>query len=137
MTINDCCEKHGISKYDLAMKLGISKNVIYKCSRGYKTLNIEAAKKLKEIGIEVGIYGQGKAKNKKQKEKEPEKIILFEPNEFQLSALKQFGNTIVSKKHGPKSVIASFEVYGFNVLVRNFDRSVEDDGSHYVVEVIK
>lgn len=80
MTINDYCEKHGISKYDLAMKLGISKNVIYKCSRGYKTLNIEAAKKLKEIGIEVGIYGQGKAK--KQKEKEPEKIILFEPNEF-------------------------------------------------------
>ena len=59
--------------------------------------------------------------------------------DFQLFALKEYGNTIVSQSIKKEKIINEFKRFGFDVRLRPFERSCQDkeQHTHYVVELVK
>ena len=63
----------------------------------------------------------------------------FKLKEFQLFALSEFGNTIVSIQHKEQDIIDACKDAGFDVTLRKFNYNVfvRESNTHYVVEVRK
>lgn len=78
--------------------------------------------------------------NEKAKEK-PKRIEPIDSSiikDFQMYAIKVYGDTIISKEHKPEEIINEFKRFGVPVRVRGFTTAFKDpsEDTHYVVELI-
>lgn len=96
-------------------------------------------KKMKKIGIEHPYYTHkgrsGSPITKKDGDKNSEKKSSQALKEFQIYAMKEFGNTIVAKRFGSGNIVKEFKKMGFKVRCREFENYEYDEYStHFVVE---
>ena len=98
-------------------------------------------KKMKKLGIEHPYYTHkgrsGAPITKKDSDKNSKKKSSQVLKEFQIYAMKEFGNTIVAKRFGANNIVKEFKKLGFKVSCREFENYEYDEYStHFVVEKI-
>ncbi len=104
-TIFEVMERDGLTQYGFASKYGISHtNINYMLRKGYRGASHELAEHLRKQGVYVPVrtylvppqgngekfYGEPKAKVAK----EPKTFL----KDFQIQAIRAFGNTVIRKK---------------------------------------
>lgn len=144
MTINEYKELHGLSVRRLAEHLGVSFYAVIKWLEGGRATakNVEL---LKGFGIE---HPESKARSKADKEKEAnssKKTLEIKKVKFKSKILKEhhviiireYGNTIISKRHEADEIIKEFAKFGLKVELSDFkDKTHYDWNTHYVVTLI-
>ncbi len=113
MTINEYKSKSGLTNSQLADLLDVSESSVEKYLMG-DTASAAVAKRMANIGIEHpyrrGRVNSGdgvpteKCKREKVKSTFNSKIL----KEHQVVIIREFGNTIVSKKHKAEEIISEF-----------------------------
>lgn len=145
-TIFEVMERDGLTQYGFASKYGISHtNINYMLRKGYRGASHELAEHLRKQGVYVPVrtylvppqgngekfYGEPKAKVAK----EPKTFL----KDFQIQAIRAFGNTVIRKKsekkdvRTPDMIIKEFAKYGLTVKVRDLTSDHNGDDC-YVVE---
>lgn len=139
MTINEYKSENGLTNSQLADLLDVSESSIEKYLMGDAT-SAAVASRMAKLGIEHP-YRRGHVKGgedvpvkkhqcKKVKSKFNSKIL----KEHQVTIIKEFGNTIVSKKHKAEDIINEFARFGLSVELTDFqDKTHYDWNTHYVV----
>ena len=86
----------------------------------------------------LGVWRVDKTKHtKKDGDKNSENKSSQVLKEFQIYAMKEFGNTIVAKRFGSDNIVKEFKKIGFKVRCREFENYEYDEYStHFVVEKI-
>ncbi len=142
MTINEYKSKSGLTNSQLADLLDVSESSIEKYLMG-DTASAAVAKRMSKLGIEHP-YRRGHVKGgedvpvkkhtrKKVKSDFDSKIL----KEYQLSIIKGFGKTIVSKKHKAEDIINEFARFGLSVELTDFqDKTHYDWNTHYVATLV-
>ncbi|MCU7193187.1 hypothetical protein [Turicibacter sp. T129] len=142
MTINEYKSKNELTNGQLADLLDVSESSIEKYLMGDAT-SAAVAKRMSKLGIEHP-YRRGHVKGgddvpveehkrKKVKSEFDSKFL----KEYQVVIVREFGNTIVSKKHKPEEIVSEFAKFGLNVKVRDFEnKTYEGWNTHYVVELV-
>lgn len=139
MTINEYKSKSGLTNSQLADLLDVSESSVEKYLMG-DTASAAVAKRMANIGIEHpyrrGRVNSGngvpteKCKREKVKSTFNSKIL----KEHQVVIIREFGNTIVSKKHKAEDIINEFARFGLAVELTDFqDKTHYDWNTHYVV----
>lgn len=151
-TIKEVMERDNIGPYVFAKRYGVGAGFVYTAIRDdYTGCRRDIAEKLEKRGIFCPIIDYTKTSSKisktctakKEKNAEPIKKVakktrkqLWEEKtwlkEFQVSAIKKFGNTIVSTKHSKEDIISEYKKFGINVECREF-KTYYYSKSHYVV----
>ena len=142
MTINEYKSKSGLTNSQLADLLDVSESSIEKYLMG-DTASAAVAKRMANIGIEHpyrrGRVNSGdgvpteKCKREKVKREFDSKIL----KEYQVVIIREFGNTIVSKKHKAEEIISEFARFGLKVQLRDFEnKNYEGWNTHYVAELV-
>ena len=141
MTINEYKSKSGLTNSQLADLLDVSESSVEKYLMG-DTASAAVAKRMANIGIEHpyrrGRVNSGdgvpteKCKREKVKSTFNSKIL----KEHQAVIIREFGNTIVSKKHKAEEIISEFSRFGLKVQLRGFEnKNYEGWNTHYVAEL--
>lgn len=142
MTINEYKSKSGLTNSQLADLLDVSESSIEKYLMG-DTASAAVAKRMANIGIEHpyrrGRVNSGdgvpteKCKREKVKREFDSKIL----KEYQVVIIREFGNTIVSKKYKSEEIISEFARFGLAVELTDFqDKTHYDWNTHYVAELV-
>ena len=142
MTINEYKSKSGLTNSQLAELLDVSESSIEKYLMG-DTASAAVAKRMANIGIEHPYRrarvnsGDGvpteKCKCKKAKREFDSKIL----KEYQVVIIREFGNTIVSKKYKSEEIISEFARFGLKVQLRDFEnKNYEGWNTHYVATLV-
>ncbi len=142
MTINEYKSKSGLTNSQLADLLDVSESSIEKYLMG-DTASAAVAKRMANIGIEHpyrrGRVNSGdgvpteKCKREKVKREFDSKIL----KEYQVVIIREFGNTIVSKKYKSEEIISEFARFGLKVQLRDFEnKNYEGWNTHYVAELV-
>ena len=142
MTINEYKSKSGLTNSQLADLLDVSESSVEKYLMG-DTASAAVAKRMANIGIEHpyrrGRVNSGdgvpteKCKREKVKSTFNSKIL----KEHQAVIIREFGNTIVSKKHKAEEIISEFARFGLKVQLRDFEnKNYEGWNTHYVAELV-
>lgn len=142
MTINEYKSKSGLTNSQLADLLDVSESSIEKYLMG-DTASATVAKRMANIGIEHpyrrGRVNSGdgvpteKCKREKVKREFDSKIL----KEYQVVIIREFGNTIVSKKYKSEEIISEFARFGLKVQLRDFEnKNYEGWNTHYVAELV-
>lgn len=142
MTINEYKGKNGLTNSQLADLLDVSESSIQKYLMG-DTTSAAVAKRMSKLGIEHpyrrGRVNSGdgvpteKCKREKVKSTFNSKIL----KEHQVVIIREFGNTIVSKKHKAEDIINEFARFGLAVELTDFqDKTHYDWNTHYVAELV-
>ena len=142
MTINEYKSKSGLTNSQLADLLDVSESSVEKYLMG-DTASAAVAKRMANIGIEHpyrrGRVNSGdgvpteKCKREKVKREFDSKIL----KEYQVVIIREFGNTIVSKKHKAEEIISEFARFGLKVQLRDFEnKNYEGWNTHYVAELV-
>ena len=142
MTINEYKSKSGLTNSQLAELLDVSESSIEKYLMG-DTASAAVAKRMANIGIEHpyrrGRVNSGdgvpteKCKREKVKREFDSKIL----KEYQVVIIREFGNTIVSKKYKSEEIISEFARFGLKVQLRDFEnKNYEGWNTHYVATLV-
>lgn len=142
MTINEYKSKSGLTNSQLADLLDVSESSIEKYLMG-DTASAAVAKRMANIGIEHpyrrGRVNSGdgvpteKCKREKVKREFDSKIL----KEYQVVIIREFGNTIVSKKYKSEEIISEFARFGLKVQLRDFEnKNYEGWNTHYVATLV-
>lgn len=142
MTINEYKSENGLTNSQLADLLDVSESSVEKYLMG-DTASAAVAKRMANIGIEHpyrrGRVNSGdgvpteKCKREKVKREFDSKIL----KEYQVAIIKEFGNTIVSKKHKAEDIINEFARFGLAVELTDFqDKTHYDWNTHYVAGLV-
>ena len=142
MTINEYKSKSGLTNSQLADLLDVSESSVEKYLMG-DTASAAVAKRMANIGIEHpyrrGRVNSGngvpteKCKREKVKSTFNSKIL----KEHQVVIIREFGNTIVSKKHKAEEIISEFARFGLKVQLRDFEnKNYEGWNTYYVAELV-
>lgn len=142
MTINEYKSKSGLTNSQLADLLDVSESSIEKYLMG-DTASAAVAKRMANIGIEHpyrrGRVNSGdgvpteKCKREKVKREFDSKIL----KEYRVVIIREFGNTIVSKKYKSEEIISEFARFGLKVQLRDFEnKNYEGWNTHYVAELV-
>lgn len=142
MTINEYKSENGLTNSQLADLLDVSESSVEKYLMG-DTASAAVAKRMANIGIEHpyrrGRVNSGdgvpteKCKREKVKSTFNSKIL----KEHQVVIIREFGNTIVSKKHKAEDIINEFARFGLAVELTDFqDKTHYDWNTHYVAELV-
>ena len=138
MTINEYKSENGLTNSQLADLLDVSESSIEKYLMGDAT-SAAIAKRMSKLGIEHPYrrdHVKGgedvpvkKHTRKKVKSDFDSKIL----KEYQLSIIKGFGKTIVSKKHKADDIA----LFGLSVELTDFqDKTHYDWNTHYVATLV-
>lgn len=136
LTIQEFQQRFNLSLSTLGVILRISRNNLQEYLDGEKDFTPKRVERLRAIGIEASqkrvLQFERKIQRKKQLTKKVEII-----KDWQIAAMKRFGNTIISKKHSKEEIIAEFGKYGYDVQIREFRPCqipyINDEQTHYVV----
>lgn len=138
LTISEYQNKHLLTDAQLARKLGVAVQSI-KVWKGGVNPNPASIEKLAKLGI-CHIPVQ-------KVQKSQPKINNYDGflKDFQIYAIRKFGNTIVSKKHEPQIIVDEFAKLKIKVRVRDFEtiqfsKTKEFDNcktTHWIVEVVR
>ena len=142
MTINEYKSENGLTNSQLADLLDVSESSVEKYLMG-DTASAAVAKRMANIGIEHpyrrGRVNSGdgvpteKCKREKVKREFDSKIL----KEYQVVIIREFGNTIVSKKYKSEEIISEFARFGLKVQLRDFEnKNYEGWNTHYVAELV-
>lgn len=142
MTINEYKSKSGLTNSQLADLLDVSESSVEKYLMG-DTASAAVAKRMANIGIEHpyrrGRVNSGdgvpteKCKREKVKSTFNSKIL----KEHQVVIIREFGNTIVSKKHKAEDIINEFAKFGLKVELEDFrEKTYPGWDTHYVATCI-
>ena len=142
MTINEYKSKSGLTNSQLADLLDVSESSVEKYLMG-DTASAAVAKRMANIGIEHpyrrGRVNSGdgvpteKCKREKVKSTFNSKIL----KEHQAVIIREFGNTIVSKKHKAEDIINEFAKFGLKVELEDFrEKTYPGWDTHYVATCI-
>ena len=136
LTINEYKNQHGLSNEKLSELLNVSEVAVARWSRGEEA-SAASVKKLNAIGITHPVTRHQRKSVKKevkvQKPKFDSKIL----KEYQVSIIKGFGKTIVSKKYKAEDIINEFARFGLSVELTDFqDKTHHDWNTHYVVTLV-
>lgn len=152
MTVIEYMEKHNLNQHQLARVLGVAQSLVNRATLPDQTFAKRTVELFATIGVELKEIDRSKAiikglktkqeNNKSRKtesiKKKPKRDSIIK--DFQLEAVRNLGNTIVSKKYPIEKIIDEFKKFGLNVHVRTFNNSFDMVGStdtHYVVELDK
>ena len=142
MTINEYKSENGLTNSQLADLLDVSESSIEKYLMGDAT-SAAIAKRMSKLGIEHP-YRRGHVKGgedvpvkkhtrKKVKSDFDSRIL----KEYQVAIIKEFGNTIVSKKHKAEDIINEFAKFGLKVELEDFrEKTYPGWDTHYVATCI-
>lgn len=141
MTLREYYERNDLTLAQLAELLG-TKPVNLSAWMNGRRVNVKMHKKMKKLGIEHPYYKpkgrSGAPITKKDSNKNSEKKSSQVLKEFQIYAMKEFGNTIVAKRFGANNIIEEFKKLGFEVSCREFENYEYDEyGTHFVVESLQ
>lgn len=136
LTINEYKNKHDLSNEKLSELLDVSEEAVARWSRGEEA-SAASVKKLNAIGITHPVTRHQRKSVKKevnvQKPKFDSKIL----KEYQVSIIKGFGKTIVSKKYKTEDIINEFARFGLLVELTDFqDKTHYDWNTHYVATLV-
>lgn len=142
MTINEYKSENGLTNSQLADLLDVSESSVEKYLMG-DTASAAVAKRMANIGIEHpyrrGRVNSGdgvpteKCKREKVKREFDSKIL----KEYQVVIIREFGNTIVSKKYKSEEIISEFARFGLSVELTDFqDKTHYDWNTHYVATLV-
>lgn len=140
MTLREYYERNNLTLAQLAELLG-TKPVNLSAWMNGRRVDFEMHTKMEKLGIEHPYYTHkgrsGSPNTKKDGDKNSEKKSSQVLKEFQIYAMKEFGNTIVAKRFGANNIIEEFKKLGFKVSCREFEIYEYDEyGTHFVVEKI-
>ena len=140
MTLREYYERNNLTLAQLAELLGTKPVNLGGWMNG-RRVDFEMHKKMKKLGIEHPYYTHkgrsGSPNTKKDGDKNSEKKSSQVLKEFQIYAMKEFGNTIVAKRFGADNISEEFKKLGFEVSCREFENYEYDEYStHFVVEKI-
>ena len=140
LTLKEYYERNNLTLAQLAELLG-TKPVNLSAWMNGRRVDFEMHNKMKKLGIEHPYYThKGSSRSsitKKDSVKNDEKKSSQVLKEFQIYAMKEFGNTIVAKRFGANNIIEEFKKLGFKVSCREFENYEYDEyGTHFVVEKI-
>lgn len=130
MTLEEYVKKNNVTINAVSKETGINCATLWNIYRG-ATVFPKTKAKLKAIGVEAEL--DPRFKNKK-----PKKLDTKMVKEFHLVALREFGNTVISKVNSIDDIIECFKINGLDVVVRECDSAnfdLYDD--LYVVELVK
>ena len=140
LTISEYQNKHLLTDAQLARKLGVAVQSIKDWKGG-----VNPTPASKEKLARLGIYHVPVPKVQKSQPKS--KINNYDGflKDFQIYAIRKFGNTIIAKKHEPQAIVDEFAKLKIKVRVRDFETiqfsTVKDfDNSkttHWIVEVVR
>ena len=142
MTINEYKSQRNLTNTEMAEIVDVSVGTIRNLLNGAPASK-RVASKLAELGIECEVYkceGRGRgayktrtARPHKRRKKEEEILDSF-LKPYQLNTVKNYGNTIVSKKYSVEAIIKEFKRFGLNVSVENFtSREVIGENTYLVI----
>ena len=152
MTVIEYMDKHNLNQHQLARVLGVAQSVVNRATMPDQKFLKRRVELFANLGIELKEVDKSKAivkglktkqeNNKSRKiesiKKKPKRDSIIK--DFQLDAVRNLGNTIISKKYPIEKIIDEFKKFGLNVSVRTFNNSFDMVGStdtHYVVELDK
>lgn len=123
VSIEEYLKNNEITVNALARNLKLHAGTVWNVVKG-KAVRPGTAKKFNDIGIEVEVMGGVVVSD-----------AVCELKEFQIRAVKELGNTIVSKEYTPRSIIAAYKAKGIAVEVTEFQREDPHYGNtHYIVK---
>lgn len=131
-------ERHNLSTDDLARMIGVQRCMIYIYLEG-EGASAETVARMAKVGIKHHVSTKRSGRKPKvveEKEVKPKKPTFDSKilKEYQVSIVKGFGNTIVSKKHKAEDIINEFAKFGVEVTLSEFkDKSHSGWDTHYVV----
>lgn len=152
MTVIEYMEKHNLNQHQLAGVLGVAQSLVNRATMPEQKFEKRTVELFAAIGVELKEVDRSKAivkglktKQENNKSRKTESIKKKSKRDsiikdFQLDAVKNLGNTIISKKYPIEKIIDEFKKFGLNVNVRAFNNTFEMVGStdtHYVVELDK
>ena len=129
ITINEYFEESGMTVKGFAELLGVSSGSLYGWMQGRRASE-ETCERLKRFGIKHPTNKEKPLNESNIGKKTGNKKGFLK--DFQIAAVKKFGNTIVSKRHSEKAIIDEFAKFGLKVQCREFETY---RGGHYVVEI--
>lgn len=135
MSIKD---QNGLSVTQLAELLDVSESSVRNYLLGAAT-NQKIAKKMANLGIEHPVrsrcgHSSANSSNHKKAVREFKSDIL---KEHQVAIVRQYGNTIVSKKYKAEDIINEFARFGLSVELTDFqDKTHYDWNTHYVATLV-
>lgn len=129
ITINEYFEESGMTVKGFADLLEVSSGSLYGWLQGRRASE-EMCERLKRFGIKHPSYKEKPLNESNIGKKTDNKKGFLK--DFQIAAVKKFGNTIVSKRHSEKAIIDEFAKFGLKVQCREFETY---RGGHYVVEI--
>ena len=129
ITINEYFEESGMTVKGFAELLGVSSGSLYGWMQGRRASE-ETCERLKRFGIKHPSYKEKPLNESNIGKKTDNKKGFLK--DFQIAAVKKFGNTIVSKRYGEEAIINEFAKSGLKVQCREFETY---RGAHYVVEI--
>ena len=136
LTINEYKNQHHISNKQLSELLNVSEETVTRWSNGEEA-SAASVKKLKAIGIDHPVTRHHRKSAKKEVKLEKPKFDSKIIKEYQLSIIKGFGKTIVSKKHKAEDIINEFARFGLSVELTDFqDKTHYDWNTHYVATLV-
>lgn len=138
VTLKEYYEQKNLTLAQLAELLDVKATNLNGWMNG-RRVDFETHKKMKKLGIEHPYYTHkgrsGSPITKKDGDKNSEKKYSQVLKEFQIYAMKEFGNTIVTKRFGSDNIVKEFKKIGFKVRCREFENYEYDEYStHFVVE---
>ena len=129
VTLNEYLEESGMTLKGLSELLNVPIGSLHGWLQGRRT-SVETSEKLKKFGIEHPSFDRKAPKKDNPERKTTDKKGFLK--DFQIAAVKKFGNTIVSKRHSEKAIIDEFAKFNLKVQCREFETY---RGGHYVVEI--
>ena len=129
ITINEYFEESGMTVKGFADLLEVSSGSLYGWLQGRRASE-ETCERLKRFGIKHPTYKEKPLNESNIGKKTDNKKGFLK--DFQIAAVKKFGNTIVSKRHSEEAIINEFAKFGLKVQCREFETY---RGGHYVVEI--
>ncbi len=136
ITINEYKIKHDLSNDKLAELLDVSEEAVARWTRGEEA-SAASVKKMNAIGITHPMsrhYQKSTKKEVKVKKSTFKSKVL---KEHQVSIIKGFGNTIVSKKHKAEDIINEFAKFGLEVTLSEFkNKTYPGWNTHYVATLV-
>lgn len=142
-------ERHDLSLNRTAGIVGLSASYLDKYIKREHQFSAATVKRVKALGIDISepkkVQTEKRVYVRKNTKKKVSRKTFLE--DFQLAAVKKFGNTIVSKTHGAEKIIHEFDKFGIKVNVRDFNNRTrinmfgslandyfDEKQTHYVVE---
>lgn len=129
ITINEFFEESGMTLKGFAEVLGVSPTSLWGWLQGRRASE-EICERLKKLGIKHPTYKEKPLRENPLKKKRDDKKGFLK--DFQIAAVKKFGNTIVFKRYSEKAIIDEFAKFNLRVQCREFETY---RGGHYVVEI--